>query len=132
MILLSSIFIPVSKAATQTYYLGYQGPITGPEAIIGIDQMNAVKYAIKSFNLKNPNIEVKLIEIDDQGDPAVAIKVAPAVGANNLVLGIVGPLFRSTIASLPYYRAGGSLNLPSATRISLTNPAPLNLVANIS
>lgn len=125
MILLSSIFLPVSRAATQTYYLGYQGPITGPEAIIGIDQMNAVKYAIKKFNLENPNIQVKLVEIDDQGDPAIAIKVAPAVGGNNLVLGIVGPAYSaSTITSLPYYKAGGlTLISPSATRISLTNPA---------
>lgn len=124
-LLVTSIIEPVSNAAPQTYYLGYQGPLTGGEAVLGLDEMNAVKYAIKKFNLANPNIEVKLIEIDDQGDPAVAGKIAPAIGTNNAILGIVGPAYSgATIASLPYYKAGRlTLISPSATRISLTDPS---------
>ena len=110
----------------EVVYLGYQGPLTGPEASIGVSEQNAVRYAIKLFNYLNKDkIEVKLVSVDDQGDPAVAGKIAPGVGQNTAILGIVGPAYSgATIASLPFYKAGElALISPSATRISLTDPA---------
>ena len=110
----------------EVVYLGYQGPLTGPEASIGIDEQNAVRYAIKLFNYLNKDkIEVKLVSVDDQGDPAVAGKIAPGIGQNTAILGIVGPAYSgATLASLPFYKAGElALISPSATRISLTDQA---------
>ncbi len=114
-----------ASAAAKTYTIGYQGPLSGGEASTGIDEQNAVKYAIKLFMAKNPTIKIKLVSIDDQGDPAVAGTVAPGIGTNKSILGIVGPAYSgATIASLPYYKAGGlALISPSATRVSLTDPA---------
>ena len=116
--------VPAASAAVKTYTIGYQGPLSGGEASTGIDEQNAVKYAIKLFEAKNKNIKIKLVSIDDQGDPAVAGTVAPGVASNKNVLGVVGPAYSgATIASLPYYK---SVNMPvispSATRVSLTDP----------
>jgi len=113
-----------TKATVVT--LGYQGPLSGGEASTGTDEQNAVKYAIKLFNAKNKGkYEVKLVSIDDQGDPAVAGTVAPGIGSNKSIIGVVGPAYSgATIASLPYYKAGGlTLISPSATRVSLTDSA---------
>ena len=114
-----------SASAAKTYTIGYQGPLSGGEASTGTDEQNAVKYAIKLFEAKNPSIKIKLVSIDDQGDPAVAGTVAPGIASNKNVLGVVGPAYSgATIASLPFYKSVGmALISPSATRVSLTDPA---------
>ena len=114
-----------AKDKSKVLYIAYQGPLSGGEASTGIDEQNAVKYAVKLFNAKNKNkYMVKVVSVDDQGDPAVASTVAPGIGANKKVLGVVGPAYSgATIASLPYYKAGGLVLIsPSATRVSLTDP----------
>lgn len=113
-----------TASAAKTYTIGYQGPLSGGEASTGTDEQNAVKYAIKLFEAKNPGIKIKLVSIDDQGDPAVAGTVAPGIASNKNVLGVVGPAYSgATIASLPFYKAVGmALISPSATRVSLTDP----------
>jgi len=113
-----------ASAATKTYTLAYQGPLTGGEASTGIDEQNGVKYAIKVFEAANPGYKINLVSVDDEGDPAVASKVAPGVGANKNIIGLVGPAYSgATIASLPYYKAGNlTVISPSATRVSLTDP----------
>ena len=113
-----------ANAAPKTVYIAYQGPLSGGEASTGTDEQNAVKYAIKLFNAKNKaTYNVKLVSVDDQGDPAVAGTVAPGIGKNKNILGVVGPAYSgATIASLPFYKAGGLVLIsPSATRVSLTD-----------
>ena len=113
-----------ANAAPKTVYIAYQGPLSGGEASTGTDEQNAVKYAIKLFNAKNKaKYNVKLVSVDDQGDPAVAGTVAPGIGKNKAILGVVGPAYSgATIASLPFYKAGGLVMIsPSATRVSLTD-----------
>ena len=113
-----------ASAATKTYSIAYQGPLSGGEASTGIDEQNGVKYAIKVWEAANPGIKINLVSVDDEGDPAVASKVAPGVGANKKIIGLVGPAYSgATIASLPYYKAGNlTVISPSATRVSLTDP----------
>jgi branched-chain amino acid transport system substrate-binding protein len=113
-----------ASAATKTFTIAYQGPLSGGEASTGIDEQNAVKYAIKVFEAANPGYKINLVSVDDEGDPAVASKVAPGVGTNKKIIGLVGPAYSgATIASLPYYKAGNlTVISPSATRVSLTDP----------
>ena len=48
---LCAVFFPVIQAPVAvantctTYSVGYQGPLTGPEAGLGTSQLNAVKFA---------------------------------------------------------------------------------------
>lgn len=114
-----------AQAANKTYTIAYQGPLSGGEASTGIDEINAVKYAAKVFMAKNKGITIKVVAVDDQGDPAVASTVAPGTGSNKNIIGLVGAAYSgATIASLPYYKAGGlAMISPSATRVSLTDPA---------
>ena len=113
-----------ASAATKTFTLAYQGPLSGGEASTGIDEQNGVKYAIKVFEAANPGYKINLVSVDDEGDPAVASKVAPGVGTNRNIIGLIGPAYSgATIASLPYYKAGNlTVISPSATRVSLTDP----------
>jgi len=110
--------------AAGTYTIAYQGPLSGPEASTGTDELNAVKFAVKQFMAKNKGFKINVVAVDDQGDPAIAGTVAPGVGANKKIIGLVGPAYSGpTIASLPYYKAGGlPLISPSATRVSITDP----------
>ena len=112
-------------AAENTFTIAYQGPLSGGEASTGTDEQNAVKYAIKLFMEANPEYTIELVSVDDQGDPAVAATVAPGTAANEKILGLVGPAYSgATIASLPFYKDGGlALISPSATRVSITDPA---------
>ena len=110
--------------AAGTYTIAYQGPLSGGEASTGTDELNAVKYAAKVFMKKNKGFKINVVAVDDQGDPAVAGTVAPGVGSNKKIIGLVGPAYSgATIASLPYYKAGGLVMVsPSATRVSITDP----------
>jgi branched-chain amino acid transport system substrate-binding protein len=117
---------PASNAAAKTVTIGFQGPLTGEEAQVGIDELNGVKYAVKLFNAKNKGkFNVRIVEIDDQGSGTEAAKVAPGAASNKKILGIVGPAYSgATIASLPFYKQTNlPLISPSATRVSITDPA---------
>ena len=117
---------PASNAAAKTVTIAYQGPLTCEEAQVGIDELNGVKYAVKLFNAKNKGkYVVKIVSIDDQGSGTEAAKVAPGAASNKKILGIVGPAYSgATIASLPFYKQTNlPLISPSATRVSITDPA---------
>ena len=120
-----SAVVASSANAAGTYTIAYQGPLSGGEASTGTDELNAVKYAAKVFMAKNKNFKINVVAVDDQGDPAIAGTVAPGVGANKKIIGLVGPAYSGpTIASLPYYKeAGMPLISPSATKVSLTDPS---------
>jgi len=116
---------PTVGASKTIVTIAYQGPLTGPEAYIGIDQLNAVNYAVSKFNAASSAYQVKVIQVDDQGDPAIAGKVAPGAAKNSQIIAMVGPTDSgATIASLPYYKAGGlPLMSAVASRVSLTDSA---------
>jgi branched-chain amino acid transport system substrate-binding protein len=117
---------PTSNAAAKVVTIAFQGPLTGEEAQVGIDELNGVKYAVKLFNAKNKGkYSVKIVEVDDQGSGTEAAKVAPGTASNKKIIGLVGPAYSgATINSLPFYKQTGlPIVSPSATRVSITNPA---------
>jgi branched-chain amino acid transport system substrate-binding protein len=124
------VFAPASNAATKTITIAFQGPLTGEEASVGQDELAGMKYAIKLFNKKNKGkYKVKVVQADDQGDPAQSAKVAPGIASNKKIIGLVGAAYSgATIAALPYYKQRGlPMVSPSATRVSITDPADGNI-----
>jgi len=106
--------------------IAFQGPLSGPEAVVGNEEYDGVKYAVQQFNKRfNGKFNVSITLIDDQGDPAVAQKIAPTFAAIPSILGIVGPSYSgAAIASMPFYKAQNlAMISPSATRTSMTDPA---------
>lgn len=121
----AAIFSGTTAAnAATTATIAYQGPLTGDDAQTGIDQYNAVKYAVKIFMAANKGFVVKVVGVDDQGSGTESAKVAPGVASNTKILGLVGPAYSgATINALPYYKQKGlPLISPSATRVSITDP----------
>jgi len=117
---------PASNAAAKTLTIAFQGPLTGEEAQVGIDELNGVKYAVKLFIAKNRGkFKVNIVAFDDQGSGTEAAKVAPGTASNKKIIGLVGPAYSgATIASLPFYKQTNlPLISPSATRVSITDPA---------
>ena len=105
--------------------IAYQGPLSGGEALLGLGELEAARYAVSNFNdFYQGQIKVQLKTFDDQGDPAIAMKVAPIAAADSNVIGLVGPAYSgASVASLPFYK-GSSLTMisPSASRGDMTNP----------
>lgn len=122
----SAVVVAPASNAADTVKIAFQGPLTGPEAQTGTDEVRGVKLALKLYNATNPAVKVELVEVDDQGDPAIAGTVAPGVAKDTSIVGMVGAAYSgATIASLPSYKAAPALAMisPSATRPSLTDPA---------
>jgi branched-chain amino acid transport system substrate-binding protein len=120
----SAATIAPAAQAADTVKIAFQGPLTGPEAQTGTDEVRGVKLALKLYNATNPAVKVELVEVDDQGDPAIAGTVAPGVAKDTSIIGMVGAAYSgATIASLPSYKAAPALAMisPSATRPSLTD-----------
>jgi branched-chain amino acid transport system substrate-binding protein len=117
-------FAPSASAACSSKLkIAYQGPLTGPEAALGINELNGVKFALKRFLAanKSANVDPVVYEVDDQGDPAVAAPIAPKVAAEECVVALVGPAYSgATRVSLPIYEAAGlPIITPSATNPTL-------------
>jgi branched-chain amino acid transport system substrate-binding protein len=117
-------FAPSASAACSgKLKIAYQGPLTGPEAALGINELNGVKFALKKFLAanKSANVDPVVYEVDDQGDPAVAAPIAPKVAAEECVVALVGPAYSgASKVSLPVYLSAGlSIITPSATNPTL-------------
>ena len=122
---MASLLPAIAYAETQIVYIGYQGPLSGAESFLGNEQLDAVNYAVKKFNEYNlGKIEVKVLTLDDQGDPSIAANLSPNFAKNTKIVGVVGPAYSgASITSLPNYKiAGLTVISPSATRESLTDP----------
>lgn len=119
------IFLQPAFAAEKRIKIAFQGPLSGPEAEVGLQQLQAVEYMVTKFNQKNSKkIKVEIVQVDDQGDPAIAVTLAPVIAADLSIIGLVGPSYSgATSISLPFYKDGSlALISPSATNPVLTDP----------
>ena len=95
--------------------LAYQGPLSGPEAVIGQMELRAVQFAIKIFAEQNPSAPaINLNQIDDQGDPSIASPLSAKSAAAKELLGIIGPA----------YSGAARVSIPAWTNTSLTAISP--------
>ncbi len=108
------------------YTIGFQGPLTGPNAQLGINIDNAVKLAVAQANASGSlPFTLKVAEADDQGDPAKGPTAAQQLIGNSNVVGVVGPTFSgATKAAEPLFAQANLASVSaSATNSTLTDPA---------
>ena len=116
---------PVVNAATcSSYSVGYQGPLTGPEAGLGTSQLNAMKFALTKFKASNSSsmLSSTIVTADDQGDPTFSSNAAQSLINDPCVIAVVGPAYSGAgKVALPMYLAAGMpIITPSATNESLS------------
>ena len=112
-----------SSGGGQTYKIAFEGPLSGDNQQLGINEVNAAQVAIDQANKTgNLGFKLELKKADDQGDPAQAPTAAAAVLQDASVLGVVGPSFSgATKAVAPAYgTAGMAMISPSATNDTLS------------
>jgi branched-chain amino acid transport system substrate-binding protein len=107
----------------ETYKIAFEGPLSGDNQQLGINEVNAAELAIKQANESGDlDFKLELLRADDQGDPAVAPTAAAQVLQDDAVLGVVGPSFSgaTNAVATTYGDAGMVMISPSATNDTLT------------
>jgi len=107
-----------------TVKIGFEGPLSGDNAQLGINEVNAVELAVKEANASNKfGFKVTLVKSDDVGDPAKAPAAATTLQQDSAILGVIGPSFSGATLAVgaSYDQAGLVLVSPSATNPTLTS-----------
>lgn len=107
----------------KTYKIGFQGALSGDNQQLGINEINAVKLAVKQANAKGDlGFKLEVLESDDGGLADKAPAAAQKLIDDAAVVGVVGPIFSGPTAATG--KAYGAANLglisPSATNEDLT------------
>ncbi|MDX6228732.1 MAG: branched-chain amino acid transport system substrate-binding protein [Frankiales bacterium] len=111
-------------ASGATVKIGFEGPLTGDNAQLGLNEVQAVELAISEANAKNTyGFQVSLVKADDVGLADKAPAAAATLQQDAGVLGVVGPSFSgaSKAVGASYDGAGLVLVSPSATNPTLTS-----------
>jgi branched-chain amino acid transport system substrate-binding protein len=113
-------------AAGKTVALAFVGPLTGPNANLGINIRDGAKVAIEEANERSDAYEFVLKEFDTQGDPAQAPGQKDKYIPDDEIVGVVGPTFSGeTNAVLKDLDAAGLVMISaSATNVDLPNTVP--------
>ncbi|WP_330181857.1 branched-chain amino acid ABC transporter substrate-binding protein [Nocardia sp. NBC_01503] len=108
------------SCAPQT--IAMSGPLTGPNANLGLNIVRGVKLALDQHNKANPDCQVTVKEFDTEGDPQKATQVIPTIISDPSIVAMIGPTFSGeTKATGQIISDAGLLALtPSATNVTLT------------
>jgi branched-chain amino acid transport system substrate-binding protein len=109
------------SSASKTYALAFVGPLTGPNANLGVNIRDGAKVAVDEANKAGGDVKFTLKPFDTQGDPAQAPTVKDKYINDDSVLGVVGPTFSGeTKAVLQAYDDAGLVMVSaSATNVDL-------------
>ena len=102
--------------------IGFFGALTGDAANLGINIKNGADLAVKQYNEKHKDCQVKLKQFDSQGSETQAPALAKTAIDDKTVIGIVGPAFsgESKAADPIFDKAGLTTITPSATNPKLS------------
>jgi branched-chain amino acid transport system substrate-binding protein len=106
-----------------TYTIAFEGPLSGDNQQLGINEVNGVQLAIDQANKSgNLGFTLKLLKADDQGDPSKAPAAAAQVLQDSTVVGVIGPSFSGATKAVgtTYGAAGLAVITPSATNPTLS------------
>src|SRR5580704_19049700 len=81
-----------SSASTKTCAtsIGFEGPITGPVAPLGTEQLHFAELAVATDNAAN-NTKITLVQGDTQLNPAMAVTVTQQFTSNANIVAVAGP-----------------------------------------
>src|SRR6516165_1610261 len=127
-----------ASAATKSCVasIGFEGPITGPVAPLGTEQLHFAQLAVLTDNLANKT-KITLVQGDTQLQPAQATTVSQQFISNNSILAVVGPAGSQEVKAVgpAMGRAGLAFISGSATNPALTtgsNPTFFRVVSKDS
>jgi branched-chain amino acid transport system substrate-binding protein len=101
--------------------IGFEGPITGPVASLGAEQLHFAELAVAMDNAANKT-KITLVQGDTQLQPAQAVTVTQQFTSNASILAVVGPAGSQEVEAVggPMERAGMPFISGSATAVALT------------
>jgi branched-chain amino acid transport system substrate-binding protein len=112
-----------STAAAKTCVasIGFEGPITGPVAVLGQEQLHFAQLALAMDNAANKT-KISLVQGDTQLNPAQATTVTQQFTSNSKIVAVVGPAGSQEVEAVgPLFgRAGIAFISGSATAAALT------------
>ncbi len=111
-----------AAATGGTVKIAFQGPLSGDNQQLGINEVNSVRLAVEEANANaDLGFKVELLESDDVGSAATAPAAAAKILQDNAVLGVIGPSFSGPTKAVgkTYGDAGLAVITPSATNATL-------------
>jgi branched-chain amino acid transport system substrate-binding protein len=101
--------------------IGFEGPITGPVASLGTEQLHFAELAVSMDNAAN-NTKITLVQGDTQLNPAMAVTVTQQFTSNSNIVAVVGPAGSQEVEAVGDLmdRAGMAFISGSATAVALT------------
>jgi branched-chain amino acid transport system substrate-binding protein len=101
--------------------LGFAGPLTGPAAFLGQEQLSWSQFALAQFNRQN-RTSFKIVQGDTQLSASLARTVGRQFVSNANILGVIGPsTSQSVISSAGLFKTAKLAAVSgSATRTDLT------------
>src|SRR5260370_19852089 len=84
--------------------IGFEGPITGPVAFLGTEQLHFAQLAVSMDNTANKT-NIKLVQGDTQLNPAMAVTVTQQLISNTGIVGVVGPAGSQEVEAVGRARA---------------------------
>ena len=108
-----------TKACVAT--IGMEGPLTGPVAVLGQEQLHFAQLALLKDNLAN-HTKITLVQGDTQLNPAQATTVTQQFTSNPKMVAVVGPAGSQEVEAVGplFARAGMAFISGSATAAALT------------
>src|SRR6202161_2754000 len=125
-----------ASTTTCTASIGFEGPITGPVATLGDEQLHFAELAVAMDNTANKT-KITLVQGDTQLQPAQATTVAQQFISNSKMVAVVGPAGSQEVEAVGplFARAGMGFISGSATAAALTtgkDPTFLRVVSKDS
>lgn len=113
-------------AAKTEVKLAFVGPLTGPNANLGVNIRDGMRVAVEEANEKGGDYTFAIEEFDTQGDPAQAPGQKDKYIPDESIIAVVGPTFSGeTRAVLPDLTAAGLVMVSaSATNVALPTDIP--------
>lgn len=110
-----------AAASTCKTSIGMEGPLTGPVAVLGQEQLHFAELAVSMDNAANKT-HIAIVQGDTQLNPAQATTVTQQVTSNNAIVGVVGPAGSQEVEAVGplFARAGMAFISGSATNATLT------------